>query len=39
MQLLIGGMSEIDVADWKANTEYRGYTKDDTVIKQFWEAN
>ena len=38
LELLIGGISEIDIADWKKNTDYRGYKEDDQVIKWFWEA-
>ncbi|XP_067883059.1 E3 ubiquitin-protein ligase HACE1 isoform X2 [Heterodontus francisci] len=38
LELLLSGMPEIDVADWKRNTEYTsGYEKDDPVIQWFWE--
>ncbi|GAA5993448.1 hypothetical protein JCM11641_003937 [Rhodosporidiobolus odoratus] len=38
LELLIGGVGEIDVEDWAANTDYRGYTKEDQVVKWFWQA-
>ncbi|EEB08801.1 HECT-type ubiquitin-protein ligase E3 Pub1 [Schizosaccharomyces japonicus yFS275] len=37
LELLIGGISEIDLEDWKKYTEYRSYTANDQVIKWFWE--
>lgn len=38
LALLIGGISEIDVDDWKSHTEYRGYNENEQVIKWFWEC-
>jgi len=38
LELLIGGMSEIDVDDWTKHTDYRGYDMNDQVIKWFWEC-
>lgn len=38
LEMLIGGMSDIDVKDWKAHTEYRKYTEDDQTVKWFWQA-
>ncbi|KAI5480937.1 putative e3 ubiquitin-protein ligase hula protein [Pseudohyphozyma bogoriensis] len=38
LELLIGGLSEIDVDDWMKNTEYRGYQQEDEVVVWFWEA-
>ncbi|RKP39957.1 putative E3 ubiquitin-protein ligase [Dimargaris cristalligena] len=38
LELLIGGMSEIDVDDWKKHTDYRGYTESDVVIQWFWKC-
>ncbi|KAK3995772.1 hypothetical protein QBC44DRAFT_13292 [Cladorrhinum sp. PSN332] len=38
LELLIGGIAEIDVDDWKKHTDYRGYTESDEVIKFFWET-
>ena len=36
LELLIGGMSEIDMDDWKRFTDYHGYQESDRVIKLFW---
>ncbi|KAJ1653781.1 hypothetical protein IWQ61_006162, partial [Dispira simplex] len=38
LELLIGGMSDIDVDDWKKHTDYRGYTESDQVIQWFWQC-
>jgi E3 ubiquitin-protein ligase NEDD4 len=38
LELLIGGIAEIDVEDWKKHTDYRGYTESDEVIKFFWQT-
>jgi len=38
LELLIGGINEIDVADWKTHTDYRKYTADDVTIKLFWKV-
>lgn len=38
LELLIGGIAEIDVDDWKKHTDYRGYTENDEVIKFFWQT-
>ncbi|TFK26416.1 ubiquitin-protein ligase [Coprinopsis marcescibilis] len=38
LELLIGGMSEIDVDDWTKFTDYRGYTVTDEVIQWFWKC-
>ncbi|CCA69820.1 related to RSP5-Hect domain E3 ubiquitin-protein ligase [Serendipita indica DSM 11827] len=38
LELLIGGMSEIDVDDWTKHTDYRGYDINDQVIKWFWDC-
>ncbi|CAG8491634.1 2216_t:CDS:10, partial [Scutellospora calospora] len=37
LELLIGGIAEIDVDDWKKHTDYRGYTESDDVIQWFWK--
>ena len=37
-QYLMGGLAEIDVEDWKKNTEYDGYTANDDVIVWFWKV-
>jgi len=38
LELLIGGMSEIDVDDWKRFTDYRGFTEQDEVVQWFWQT-
>ena len=38
LELLIGGIAEIDVDDWKKHTDYRGYTETDEVIQFFWQT-
>lgn len=38
LELLIGGIAEIDVDDWKKHTDYRGYQESDEVIKWFWKC-
>lgn len=37
-QYLLGGLSQIDVDDWKKNTEYVGYTAHDDIIVWFWKV-
>jgi len=38
LELLIGGISDIDVDDWIKNTDYRGYEEKDPVIQNFWKV-
>ncbi|XP_051573978.1 E3 ubiquitin-protein ligase HACE1-like isoform X1 [Myxocyprinus asiaticus] len=39
LELLLSGMPEIDVMDWKRNTEYTsGYDLQETAIQWFWEV-
>lgn len=38
LELLIGGLAEIDVEDWKKHTDYRGYQETDQVIQWFWKC-
>lgn len=38
LELLIGGLAEIDIADWKKHTDYRGYQENDQVIQWFWRC-
>ncbi|KAK2465343.1 hypothetical protein APHAL10511_002697 [Amanita phalloides] len=38
LELLIVGMSEIDMDDWSKFTDYRGYEKTDKVIEWFWQC-
>ena len=37
LELLIGGIAEINVDDWKKHTDYRGYTESDDVVQWFWQ--
>lgn len=36
LELLIGGITCVDLADWKKNTDYRGFTESSEQIKWFW---
>lgn len=38
LELLIGGLADIDVEDWKKHTDYRGYQESDQVIQWFWQC-
>ncbi len=39
-QLLISGLGEINVNDWRTYTMYKGgYTPDNPVIQNFWKVN
>lgn len=38
LELLIGGIADIDVDDWKKHTDYRGYTENDVVVQNFWKV-
>ena len=38
LELLISGLPEINVDDWKANTEYHGYSASSQQIQWFWRA-
>ncbi|OZJ05124.1 putative E3 ubiquitin-protein ligase hulA [Bifiguratus adelaidae] len=38
LELLIGGIAEVDVDDWKKHTDYRGYTESDNVVQWFWQC-
>ena len=35
-ELMLSGIPEIDLSDWRANTEYLEYSEEDDVIKWFW---
>ncbi|KAF0688700.1 Aste57867_19698 [Aphanomyces stellatus] len=37
LELLLCGLSEIEVRDWKANTELSNNLKESTVLQWFWE--
>jgi hypothetical protein len=39
LELLIGGIADIDVDDWKKHTDYRGYQESDEVIQSFWKVS
>ena len=38
LELLISGMPDVDVDDWKANTEYHNYNASSPQIQWFWRA-
>ena len=38
LELLISGLPDIDIDDWKANTEYHNYTAASAQIQWFWRA-
>ncbi|OWF50952.1 E3 ubiquitin-protein ligase HACE1-like [Mizuhopecten yessoensis] len=37
LELMLSGLPEICVDDWKANTDYNGYCEASDIIKWFWE--
>ncbi|CAF5059365.1 unnamed protein product, partial [Rotaria sp. Silwood1] len=38
--LLISGLGDINVDDWRMHTMYKGgYTPDNPVIQNFWKVN
>jgi len=40
LELILCGIPEIDVVDWRQNTEYKsGYKATDKVIKMFWKVS
>lgn len=38
IQMLLGGVRDIDIADWKQNVVYGGYYADDVTILHFWDV-
>ncbi|OAG07034.1 uncharacterized protein CC84DRAFT_1258239 [Paraphaeosphaeria sporulosa] len=38
LELLISGLPDINIEDWKANTEYSNYTQNSPQIHWFWRA-
>jgi E3 ubiquitin-protein ligase HUWE1 len=38
LELLISGLPDIDIDDWKSNTEYQNYTASSPQIQWFWRA-
>ena len=39
LQYLMGGLAEIDVEDWKRNTEYNNYLSTEQPIVWFWKVH
>jgi E3 ubiquitin-protein ligase HUWE1 len=38
LELLISGMPDIDIDDWKNNTDYQNYTASSAQVQWFWRA-
>lgn len=38
LQLIIGGLGKIDLADWKTNTRLKHCTSESNVVRWFWQA-
>ena len=38
LELLISGLPDIDIDDWKSNTEYHNYSASSPQIQWFWRA-
>lgn len=38
MELLISGLPDIDIDDWKNHTEYQNYTQSSPQVQWFWRA-
>lgn len=38
LELLISGLPDIDIDDWKSNTEYQNYNPSTQQIQWFWRA-
>lgn len=38
LELLIGGMAEINIDDWYKYTDYRNYTTSDDQVRWFWKC-
>lgn len=38
LELLIGGVSELDMADWKKYTDYRNCEPEHPIVQWFWKA-
>uniref|UniRef100_A0A8C6KIQ1 HECT-type E3 ubiquitin transferase n=1 Tax=Nothobranchius furzeri TaxID=105023 RepID=A0A8C6KIQ1_NOTFU len=38
LELIIGGLGKIDLADWKANTRLKHCTSESNVVRWFWQA-
>ncbi|GAA5837803.1 hypothetical protein JCM9279_006865 [Rhodotorula babjevae] len=37
-ELIVSGVSELDLVDWEKHTDYRGYQKDDQLVRWFWQV-
>ncbi|KAK7107145.1 hypothetical protein V1264_015110 [Littorina saxatilis] len=37
LELLLSGMPEIDLSNWKTNSNYTGYSTDTPVVEWYWE--
>eukprot|EP00834_Sanchytrium_tribonematis_P001242 NODE_29_length_37665_cov_1.081563.p3 type:complete len:678 gc:universal NODE_29_length_37665_cov_1.081563:28230-30263(+) len=37
LEMLIGGIAEIDLKDWKENSVYKNYSENDNPVKWFWQ--
>ncbi|OUM62793.1 hypothetical protein PIROE2DRAFT_43925 [Piromyces sp. E2] len=38
LKFLLSGINEIDVNDWKNNTDYEGYTENSITVINFWKV-
>ncbi|KAK7939424.1 hypothetical protein WMY93_002750 [Mugilogobius chulae] len=38
LELIIGGLSKIDLTDWKTNTRLKHCTSESNVVRWFWQA-
>uniref|UniRef100_A0A8C9XW04 E3 ubiquitin-protein ligase n=1 Tax=Sander lucioperca TaxID=283035 RepID=A0A8C9XW04_SANLU len=38
LELIIGGLGKIDLADWKTNTRLKHCTSESNVVRWFWQA-
>ena len=39
LQMLLCGLQKIDVKDWKAHTEYKGYAAHSPSVQHFWRVS
>ncbi|XP_067942124.1 E3 ubiquitin-protein ligase HACE1-like [Watersipora subatra] len=37
LELLMSGLPDIDVGDWKQNTDYIGFSEEDSTVQWFWQ--
>lgn len=35
---MIGGIPDLDIDDWKKNTEYKNYAENEPVVQWFWKC-